>query len=56
MLVSFADAYVIVPPAYIELCVDVCVAEVADEVRNEGERVLVPNRKGVDLSVILYRS
>ncbi len=56
VFVSFADAYVIVPPAHIELCIDVRVAEVADEISNEGKRVLISDRDGVDFSVVLYRS
>ncbi len=56
MLVSFADAYIVISPADVELRINVCIAEVTDEIRNEGKRVLVSNCEGIDLSVILYRS
>src|SRR6266702_1121598 len=55
-LISFADAYVIVSPADVELCINVCVAEVSDEIRDQGKRVLISDREGVNFPVILYRS
>jgi len=33
-----------------------CVAEVTNEVCDEGERVLIANGNGIDLLVVLYRS
>src|SRR6266702_3765472 len=56
LFVSFTNAYVVVPPSNVELCVDVCVTEIADEVRDQGKGVLIPNGKGVDLMVVLHRS
>ena len=56
LFVSFANAYVVIPPANIELRVDVCVAEVADEVRNQRKGVLVSDGKGIDFTIVLYWS
>src|SRR6266702_5596755 len=47
-LVPFADAYIVISPADIELRVDVCIAEIADEVRDEGKRVLISNCEGIN--------
>ncbi len=55
-LVPFTDAYIVVSPADIELRVDVCIAEIADEVRDEGKRVLISDCEGINFSVVLYRS
>ncbi len=54
LLVSFADTYVVVPPSNIKLCVDMCVAKIADEIRDQGKGVLIPNGEGVDFVIILY--
>src|SRR6266702_4645480 len=55
-LVPFTDAYVVIPPSDIELCVDVCVAEIVDKICDEGKRVLIANCEGINFSVVLYRS
>src|SRR6266702_7785595 len=55
-LVPFTDSYVVISPSDIELRIDMCVAEIADEVRDKGKRVLIPNRESVNLPVVLYRS
>ncbi len=54
LFISLADAYVIVPPSDIKFCIYVCVAEVVDEIRDQGKRILVLNCDGVDLSIVLY--
>src|SRR6266702_4679185 len=54
--VAFADAYIVIPPADIELRIDVCVAEVANKICDEREGVLISNCKGIDFSIILYWS
>ncbi len=56
LFVSLTNAYVIIPPSDVELRVEMCIAEIADEIRDEGKRVLIPNRESVDLPVILYQS
>jgi hypothetical protein len=56
VLVSFLYAYVIVSLADIELCEYDGSAEVADEVSDEWERVLITNRPSVDFPVVLYWS
>src|SRR6266702_242518 len=55
-LVSLLDAYIVVSPSYIKFGVDVCVTQVANEVCNERERVLIANREGVDFPIVLYWS
>ncbi len=50
------DAYVVVPPSDIKLCVDMCITEIADEIRNQGKGVLIANGKGVDFVIVLYWS
>jgi len=56
LFITFADAYIIIPPSDVEFCVYVCVAEVANEVPDEREGVLIPNRECVDFSIILHGS
>ena len=56
LFISFVNAYVVVPPSNIKFRVNVCVAEVADEIRDQGKGVLILNSKGVDLSIVLYWS
>ena len=56
LFISFANAYIVVPPSNIKFCVDVCVAEVTDKVCNQGEGILISNGKGVDFTIILYWS
>src|SRR6266702_5586229 len=50
--VPFANADIVVSPADIELRIDVCIAEIADEIRDEGERVLISNCEGINLPVV----
>ncbi len=54
LLVPFADAYVVVPPSDVKLCVNMCVAEIADEICDQGERILISNGNGIDFAIILY--
>src|SRR6266702_547156 len=56
LLVSLANAYIVVPPSNIELHIDVCIAEIVDKICDQGKGVLVSNGDSVDLSVVLYRS
>ncbi len=56
LLVSFTDAYVVVPPSDVELCVDMCITKIADKICNQGKRVLVSDSNGIDLAIILYWS
>jgi hypothetical protein len=56
MFVSFFYAYVIVSLANIELREYDGSAEVADEVSNKWERILITNHPRVDFSVVLYWS
>ncbi len=56
LLISLADANIVVPPSDVEFCIYMCVAEVTNEVCDKREGVLIPNCEGVDLSVVLYRS
>ena len=39
LLVSFADAYIVVPPSDVKLCVDMCVAEIVDKIRSREEDI-----------------
>ncbi len=34
LFISFANAYIVVSPSNVKFCIDVCVTEVADEVRD----------------------
>src|SRR6266571_2060484 len=56
LLVSFTNTYVIVSPSYVEFGIDICIAEIADEVCDQGEGVLISNRNGIDFPIVLYRS
>ena len=56
MCVGFFDTNVIVALAHIELCVESCAAQVANEVANEREGVLVANCVAVDGAIVLYRA
>ncbi len=56
LFIAFADAYIVVPPSDVKLCVYVCVAEVADEICDEREGVLISDCECVDLSVVLHGS
>ncbi len=56
LFISFANAYIVIPPLDVELCVYVCVAEIVDEIRDEREGVLISNRECIDLLVILHGS
>jgi hypothetical protein len=56
MFVSFFYAYVIVSLADIELHEYDGSAEVADEVSNKWERILITNHPRIDFSVVLYWS
>ena len=53
LFIPFADTYIVVPPSDVKLCVDVCVTEIADEIHNQGKRILISNGKGVDFAIIL---
>src|SRR6266702_4749936 len=55
LFIAFTDADIVIPPSDIDLCVYVCVAEVADEIRDERKGVLILNRECIDLSVVLHR-
>src|SRR6266702_3626692 len=35
LFIAFADAYIVISPSDVELCVYVCVAEIADEIHDE---------------------
>ena len=54
LFITFVDAYIVIPPSDVELCVYVCIAEIADEIRDERKGVLISNRECVDLSVVLH--
>ncbi len=56
MFVTFTDTYIIVSPSYIQFGVDVCIAQITYEIRDEGKQVLVAYGESIDLSVILYWS
>ena len=56
LLIAVADTDVVIPSADIEFCVYVCVTEVANEICDEGKRVLIPDCKCVDLSIVLHGS
>ncbi len=56
LFITFADTYIVIPPSDIELCVYVCITEIADEIHDEREGVLISNRECVDLSVVLHGS
>src|SRR6266702_3525358 len=56
VFVSVANAYVIVSPAYVEFCVDMCVAQITYKISDEGKRILISNRDCVDFSVVLNRA
>ncbi len=56
MFITFSDAYIVVSPSYIQFGVDMCVAQIADEVRNKGKWVLVTHSEGIDFAVILHWS
>ncbi len=53
VFVSFPNAYVVVPPSYVEFCVDMRVAQITYEIGNEGKGILIPNRDCIDFSVVL---
>ena len=54
MFVARFDADIVVPPPNVKFCVDVCSTEVGNEVRNEGQGVLIADGMVVDSSVVLY--
>src|SRR6266702_286420 len=54
LLVTFVDAHIVIPPSDVELCINVCIAEVANEICDERKGVLISNREGVNLSIVLY--
>ena len=54
VLVSCLDADVVVPPLYVQLCVDHGPSQFSDQCGDEGEWVLVAHCPFVDVSVILY--
>ena len=56
MFVAFADTYIIVSPLYVQFSVYVCIAQIAYEVQDEGEWILVTHSEGIDFSVVLYQS
>ncbi len=56
LLVSFANADVVVPPLDVKLRVDMCVTEIADKICDQGKGILVANGDGVDFAVVLYQS
>src|SRR6266702_3666439 len=56
VFVPFADTDVIVSPSYIEFCVDVCVAQIAYKIGDEGKGVLIADCYCIDLSIVLNRS
>ena len=53
LFITFLYMYIVVTPSDIELHVDVCIAQVANEVWYEQERVLVTHSDGINLPVIL---
>ena len=52
--VSFLDSDVVVSPPEIDLCEVLRSLELIDELRDERERVVVPNRVFVQIPIILY--
>jgi hypothetical protein len=56
VLVALLNTYVVVSLANVELGEYNGSSEVADEITNEREGVLITNRPGVDFPVILYWS
>ena len=55
-LVTFFDADIVATPSDIQFGEPTSILEVVDELRNEGERVLVQDDDLVQFSIILYRS
>ena len=56
MFVTRFDTDVVVSPPNVEFCIDICAAEVGNEVRNEGQRVLVADSMVVNPAIVLYRT
>ena len=52
--VSFLDSDVVVPPSEVDLCEVLGSLELIDELGDERERVVVPNRVFVQIPIILY--
>ena len=55
MFVPCLDADIVVPPPYVQLCVDHGPSQFSDQRGDEGERVLVAHRPFVNVPVILHR-
>ena len=55
-LVAIFDAYIIIPPSYVELGEDLGIAQFIDEVGNKGKGIGVADRVFVDVSVVLAGS
>ena len=56
VLVAFLNLYIIISPADIEFCENVCSCEAGRKVSNEGQGVLVFNSVGIEVTVVLYGS
>src|SRR5713101_4317253 len=52
--VTFLDLNIVVSPLYIELGKDLCILQFINDIRNEGEWVLILDGDGIELSVVLY--
>ncbi len=56
MLISFLNADIVVPPPHIKFHIDMCVAQVMNEIQDEREWILITHGESIDPSVILYQS
>ena len=56
VFVPVTNAYVVVPPSYVKFRVDMRVAQITYEIRNEGKGILVSDRDCIDFSVVLNRA